>query len=274
MCEYCTRHGSGKRWYENARNFSKELASTDYVIDFNDRYFVREPKPGSRVILEYDSTRPIDVEERSKVDTYYKKYLHHQVVTHDEATSVLRLAGNLTEDHEKTIVALPCICRYAVYGKDKSNACFGIAFSHEYTKRFPDYLGGNHQYLSVDEAQEHLENLITNEDLVHAVSALGVPYIGMLCNCDMKVCSPYYQRVRLGIDSPFHKGHSAAFIDASKCTQCGTCQEVCSFNVPIISDDESIMTINPESCFGCGVCVKHCPEDAIVLEPFERKLGF
>jgi len=274
VCEYCTKHGSGKRWYENARNFSKELASSDTVSDFNKRYFSREPTPGTRILQEIDPARPIDLEEQERVDTRYKKFLHHQVVTPEEAVNVLKFAGNLTDNHEKTIVALPCICRYAVYGKDESNACFGIAFSHEYTKRFPNYLGGNHQYMSVGEALEHIEKLTMNEDLVHAVSALGVPYVGMLCNCDMKVCSPYYQRIRLGIDSPFHKGHSAASIDLTKCTQCGACQEVCSFNIPSFDGESSIMIIDKESCFGCGVCAKHCPEGAIELRFLERTDGY
>ena len=128
--------------------------------------------------------------------------------------------------------------------------------------------------MSVDEAPEHLENLVENEDIVHAVSALGVPYIGMLCNCDMKVCLPYYVRLRLGIDSPFHKGHSAACIDVSVCAQCRTCEKVCPFRVPEFDEVESVMTINHDSCFGCGVCIKHCPENAISLEAADRSEGY
>ena len=273
MCEFCAMHGAGKKWYLNARNFSKELAESDFVHDFLEGYFSREIAPGSLKVEEYLSS-PIEDGEIEKVNARYNKYLRHQVINTEEVLQVLKLASIQTEDHERTVVRFPCICRYADYGSDPDLACYGIAFTNEYTKRFPKYLGGGHQYVSTDEAVEHLENLISEQPIVHAVSALGVPYVGMICNCDMNVCRPYLHRVRLGIDAPFNKGHFAATIDNQKCVGCGTCVNVCPFKLPELPNDSSLASIDGEACYGCGVCVRDCPEGAISLIPIERESGF
>ena len=237
MCDYCTKHGAGARWYQNVRNYSKELSLTDHIRDFCESYFSREVPPGPdgfTSIVERIS-RPIKPNEKERVDERYSKYLHHQVVTPDEAKQVLEIASFQTDEHERAVVRLPCICRHLAYGGDKDLRCFGIAFSDTYTRRLPDYLGGNHQYVSAEEAKSILEEWKLTERVVHAVSALGVPYIGMLCNCEMQVCRPYIHRQRLGITSPWHKGHYAANVNTSRCIGCGTCESVCPFRAACTS---------------------------------------
>jgi len=276
LCEYCVQHGSGKRWYQNARNYSKELAASEFVKEFCDSYFGYDIKPRSVKIdtqSEITSDETFEL-ERQKTDRWYKKYLHHQVVTTDEALSILKFASQQTGEHERAVVRIPCICRYQVYGSDEDLRCYGIAFTDEYTKHFPKYLGGGHDYVCAEEASQMLEVMIADEPIVHAISALGVPYLGLLCNCDMKVCQPYLRRLTFGIDSPFHKGHYAAKVDLQKCSGCGTCETVCHFKAASLLDDESRATINSESCFGCGVCIIHCPEGAINLVEAQRTTGF
>lgn len=276
MCEYCVLHGSGKRWYQNARNYSKKLATNEFVREFCDSYFGSDIKPNSVMIDAQSEIKPgEDFElERQKTDRWYRLYLHHQVVTTDEALSILNLASQKTGEHERAVVRIPCICRYQVYGSDDDLRCYGIAFTDEYTKRFPKYLGGGHEYLSAEEAGHMLEDMVAREQIVHAISALGIPYLGLLCNCDMKVCQPYLRRVTFGIDSPFHKGHYAATVNLQKCSGCGTCEEACPFNAALLSHDESRASIDMESCFGCGVCIKQCPEGAISFVEAPRTTGF
>lgn len=48
-----------------------------------------------------------------------------------------------------------------------------------------------------------------------------------------------------------------AEIDASKCNQCGLCEELCRFDA--IKD----YTVDKISCEGCGFCVRACPQQAI-----------
>jgi MinD superfamily P-loop ATPase len=53
-------------------------------------------------------------------------------------------------------------------------------------------------------------------------------------------------------------GGNLAVINQEKCTQCGTCLELCRFEA--ISAD---FIIDPIKCEGCGVCVDLCPEKTI-----------
>ncbi|MDY6964754.1 MAG: ATP-binding protein [Halobacteriota archaeon] len=56
------------------------------------------------------------------------------------------------------------------------------------------------------------------------------------------------------------RGSKIAVIDMDKCTECGTCEEVCEFDA--IRD----IQLNPILCEGCNVCAISCPVDAISLE--------
>jgi NAD-dependent dihydropyrimidine dehydrogenase PreA subunit len=218
--------------------------------------------------------RPVKPDEKHSVEERYRKFLHHQVVTTDEVMQILDLSSIETEEHERSVVRLPCICRYASLGKEKQLHCFGIAFTDLYTKRFPDYLGGKHEYMATADAAEIMKNMSEEEDVVHAVSALGVPYIGMICNCDMNVCRPYIHRMRLGISEPFHKGHYVTVVDEQKCVGCGTCENVCAFGAISVDPENNVARVNVDECYGCGVCSKRCPEYALDSEKNLRVSDF
>ena len=53
-------------------------------------------------------------------------------------------------------------------------------------------------------------------------------------------------------------GGGLAVIDEARCTQCGTCRELCRFDA--IGPDFKVDDIG---CEGCGVCVDLCPEGAV-----------
>lgn len=55
----------------------------------------------------------------------------------------------------------------------------------------------------------------------------------------------------------FQSGNTAT-IDPARCTQCGTCRDLCRWDA--ISEDFEVDGIE---CEGCGVCVDFCPEQAI-----------
>ncbi|MFX0211635.1 MAG: 4Fe-4S binding protein [Candidatus Hodarchaeota archaeon] len=111
--------------------------------------------------------------------------------------------------------------------------------------------------------------MVASEEVVHAISALGVPYLGLLCNCDMQVCKPYKTRLFFGIESPFYKAHQRVSINEEKCVGCGTCQDVCPFNVPEIDEELNISKIASDACFGCGICIRNCPEDVITYIEYD-----
>ena len=52
--------------------------------------------------------------------------------------------------------------------------------------------------------------------------------------------------------------------DLTKCINCGECTSNCHFMARTLSEGGD-MTFNQAYCFGCGLCVTSCPEDAIVM---------
>ena len=57
--------------------------------------------------------------------------------------------------------------------------------------------------------------------------------------------------------------------DASKCTLCGLCEEVCNFNAIIQLGD--LIMVYPKLCHSCYACSELCPENALPMEP--TKIG-
>jgi MinD superfamily P-loop ATPase len=68
-------------------------------------------------------------------------------------------------------------------------------------------------------------------------------------------------RISVGIQVPE--------VDASKCTYCGKCAEVCEFNAIVVIKEKVLFF--PELCHGCGGCSYICPENAI--KEVEREIG-
>ncbi|NVM21562.1 MAG: P-loop NTPase [Desulfobacterales bacterium] len=54
------------------------------------------------------------------------------------------------------------------------------------------------------------------------------------------------------------QGGGTAVIDPDKCTECGSCRDLCKWNA--VSEG---FEVDPIECEGCGVCVYFCPEQAI-----------
>lgn len=70
---------------------------------------------------------------------------------------------------------------------------------------------------------------------------------------------------------PFTGGKRAR-IDASLCTACGQCEELCRFDAIHLDGPENMAfaatyQVDQTACEGCGVCAWFCPSHAIKLEP-------
>lgn len=77
------------------------------------------------------------------------------------------------------------------------------------------------------------------------------------------VCGPSYSRIRIELH-PFD-GNNRAFV----CRQCESpaCLAACP-TTSISRDSRSgVVTVDTESCTGCGSCVEACPFGAIHLHP-------
>ena len=81
----------------------------------------------------------------------------------------------------------------------------------------------------------------------------------VMADCDVDAADLYLLLHPAVKETHEFSGGKTAFIDESRCTQCGKCQEVCRFE----AIDNYV--VNPISCEGCGVCFHICPEKAIKM---------
>lgn len=54
-------------------------------------------------------------------------------------------------------------------------------------------------------------------------------------------------------------------VDKNSCTGCGECEEVCPVEVYELNDGKS-EPVNAEECLGCESCVEVCEAGAITVE--------
>lgn len=80
----------------------------------------------------------------------------------------------------------------------------------------------------------------------------------ILCDADVDAADLHLLTNPKFIRQEDFKGGGLAVINPDKCTQCGTCIDLCRFEA--VNKD---FTINEIQCEGCGVCVDLCPEQAI-----------
>jgi len=57
------------------------------------------------------------------------------------------------------------------------------------------------------------------------------------------------------------KGEMIARTDFGACTHCSACVDVCYFHARVMNNEK--LTVDPERCYGCGLCVTVCPEECI-----------
>jgi len=97
--------------------------------------------------------------------------------------------------------------------------------------------------------------------LVHETENIDHPTI--ICNCCPCCCVflraiTCYQKQQVIARSRY-----CAVIDREKCTLCETCLGRCHFDA--IRQEENGLTVDHESCFGCGLCATTCPGKAITM---------
>lgn len=51
--------------------------------------------------------------------------------------------------------------------------------------------------------------------------------------------------------------------DLELCINCGNCEIWCNFGARFMDNDK--LQLNSKMCFGCGICISKCPNEAISL---------
>jgi NAD-dependent dihydropyrimidine dehydrogenase PreA subunit len=265
MCEFCVKHGEGKRWYLNARNYGEDLASDlrrrrfvrDFFNEFNDlsRQSLRNLEQLQR------APAPVQALVRWRVNRRMKKQHFGQILPIEELEQVFGIVNS--------VVRVPCICRRVTRGKE-ARYCFGISVNPEFeyaSELDASYWNGpdsdGMERLSKEEALSLIRDF-EKEGLVHSLWTFLTPFIGGICNCDRSDCMAMITTVGHSLSVMF-KGHFLAAVDWEKCIGCRQCMRQCQFGAIGYSAAASKCFVDSAVCYGCGVCRATCSREAISL---------
>jgi Pyruvate/2-oxoacid:ferredoxin oxidoreductase delta subunit len=288
MCEFCTEHGEGKKWYLQMKNYQEELlhAPLDRLqqrvgrvqdrLEWNQRMFDQFVLPaagGMPATVDFVTGEPLGGGEgggeesgqqppgpRPTEDTVVRiaKMLHFgQVLPIEDVEKVFDLAASITR--------LPCGCRFLSTGKTDKRYCFGLGMDKwGVLAKYPDATSSL-EVLDKEEAKRLVREYDT-EGLIHSVWTGVTPYVMGVCNCDHD-CLAYRGYIEKGGPPDFFRGEDVGEVDFELCTGCRSCVAQCQFGAMNYSSVHAKVHINSRRCFGCGVCRAVCPAGAITLVP-------
>ncbi len=260
MCEFCTQHGEGKKWYENISNYTEEVFRAvnseaklkKFLSNFYDsltfdviraqRFKQRLPRIYDLIVYPY-------------VTKKLKKTHFGQVLPLEDAEKILSRAAS--------IVRLPCICRKVTTGEDR-RYCFGVGM--DLTPVFEDipHFSAFERW-SPEKAKAFIREL-DREGKMHSVWTFNTPFIGALCNCD-RDCMAYRFQENMALGRTMWKAEYVAVIDPLLCTGCKKCIKKCYFDAIAFDRQHKKCEIDVVRCFGCGICRPACQHDAVRLLP-------
>ena len=272
MCEFCTTHGEGKKWYLQMKNYSEELlhhklsSSQKEIVKASTRsewlakYFEHEVAPAATGVPKAPAEPAKPADAQPGVDEYVrgrKVEQFGQVVPIEDLQQVVDIADSVTR--------MACACRFVTTGRKDQRYCFGLGVDKwGVLGRFPD-AASSLEVLDKDEAKAALREY-DEEGLMHTVWTGVTPYICIACNCD-RDCRPYRRYLDKSGTHSFFRGEYISQVDWDLCTGCKACMQQCQFGAQFYSSALEKVHIDPVRCFGCGVCRAVCPHDAIALIP-------
>ncbi len=265
MCDFCTRHGDGKKWYLNARNYAVELLDELERKKFIAHFYRNVIKKGQREIsvLErfFGGRFSLPQKIRSRNVRQNQKSHFGQLIPIEEIPEILKMTNSITR--------VTCGCRWAVEKKE-SRVCYGLSTGppHWYDELDMNFFGSPDvsrlEHLSREDALEAMtEN--DRKGMVHSLWTFETPFIGAICNCDGRYCLAMRTTRGMKIPSMF-RAEYVAEIDQDTCDGCEACRKRCPFQAVHSPGKHISCTIDPSLCYGCGVCRAICPRSAIRLQ--------
>lgn len=285
MCEWCMKHGSGGKWYMNAKNYSYELVDkynlreylSEQWMNF-ENVFIRKIMGMSSIGLGYKLQMPIAGRVIRKA---VEGMIHHdkpasgnpvradghfgQAVPLEDAKAIL---GNLAAE---PIISNYCMCRMMQRGV-KDVCCINFGALSEVIEKLPRFLpdqkGANNHRLDRDEAIALVEEQ-NKKGRIASVWFQPVPYINAICSCEKPQCGGLRLRTDFKLNS-FYKAEYVVEVDPDMCQGCKECIAMCQFGAINYSPTLDRVIIDQDQCFGCGVCRHACTHDALELKPREN----
>ncbi len=272
MCEFCLKHGEGKKWYLQAKNYSDDLLS-----DVRRRRFIEEFADPRRIAQEVADSAQRTARLKNaprfiqglvgRLVTRKMKRVHFgQVVPIEEVEQILGFTNS--------IVRVACICRHVLLGKEK-RYCYGISLAPNGGKlaeivrglstSAPGGLDVNRFEALTKEEAVSAFHAHEHEGLCHTVWTFHTPFIGGICNCDRADCLAMRSTVTHGIPVMFRAEFVAA-VDPDVCTGCRECLRLCQFGGLTYSPSNRKAVVDQRWCYGCGICRAACKQGAVRLE--------
>lgn len=266
MCEFCTKHGEGKKWYLNVKNYSDELLN-----DVKRKKFVKDHffwiDRAYRRYFNLLRGLPFDMPILGPA----MKGLTRKIFVNKHWCQVMPIEDVAKVfDFAKSITRVPCICRKIATGQEK-RLCFLISLD---PKKLgiadvidKSYFGGPDvdKFENVD-GKWAVEFIRQNqrEGMVTTVFAIMAPFVGIICNCDYTGgCIP--MRLTNDATSFMFRAEYFATIDPDNCIGCGACLKICPFKAIKVDINTKKAEINIKECYGCGICRMVCAKKAILL---------
>jgi Fe-S-cluster-containing dehydrogenase component len=234
---------------------------------FTDRFISSWCKPPVRIIAGFIFNRyhgkvltPDDVRKIVNLDQDIRSISdeNKRIIPYSQSTKIIF-------ENPGLIVAMDCPCKIATDAPCRPlNSCMAIgdpiaSFWLENCQKY------NPRIMTADEAMEHIKKLRATghfQQVFSKKSTHGQTY--SICNCCKVCCASWIgtkaaKKVDRKLSQTAPSGYSV-YHDSSKCSLCGTCVEICSFNANRIT--EGILDYDREECVGCELCVEHCPNGA------------
>jgi len=270
MCEFCLKHGEGKKWYLQAENYSDDLLSDIRRRKFIESFFtdIESHKKGIDRLDKLEKAPSFIRAIVGRLISRKMKKVHYgQVVPIEDIEQIFGFVNS--------IVRMACICRHITLGSEK-RYCYGVSlapdggmFGQIVRGLDGSFLQGpdtdGFETLSKDEALSALRDH-EKEGLCHSVWTFRAPFIAGLCNCDRSDCLAMRCTVTDGIPVMFRAEYVGA-VDPDKCSGCRQCMRICQFGAIAYSAANKKAVIDRRRCYGCGSCRSVCAKDAIGLEP-------
>lgn len=275
MCEFCTKHGEGKKWYLEMKNYSREMLNAELTprqkkivgtttrIEWVERFFggfilpaakINEVKRGSAHV-ERPSFEPVYLPREHDAVRAAQVVHFGQVLPIEDVESVIDMVDSITR--------LACGCRYLSTGKTDKRYCFGVAFDgNGLLGSFP---AASFEVLDKTTAKKIFQEY-DQEGLIHSIWTAVTPYIIGICNCD-RDCMAYKSYIEERGAPTFFRAEYVGEVDWNVCSGCKTCLRQCQFGALFYSHMLGKVHIDPVRCFGCGVCRAVCEQGAISLTP-------
>ncbi|MEM2133568.1 MAG: hypothetical protein QW261_09540 [Candidatus Jordarchaeaceae archaeon] len=270
MCDFCTKHGTGKYWYQWASRYARQMyhrRRTDRKVSGAGGTAQLEAQMGLAAIeaIQAKNLNPEKFPELvAKVNQLARVTNSGQVITLEDAKTMIDLAS--------PIAFIACDCRRQLHGyieRDLSKmTCLGLGVGMFRWEREPSrYVAGVH-FVSDKEAKKWLETW-DKKGMVHSLMTFGLrdgaPYIGGLCNCTYPDCISIRWRRDYGIEQLIKGERVAVITHPEKCNGCFQCVSRCQFGAITANIRSEKPYIDLTKCFGCGLCATGCKRQVIEL---------